>query len=264
MKCSIMAAALVPVFGLGMTAGVAADDEKKQISYSYVEGAFSHDNFNANGVGINDRDGVGNTADDNFGTLSDATGNGGGARFSVALPWRSGTLGFHAVADYLQTSHDAGLSIRDEFGTPTAAGTVALDQKEFRAAFGLHSKSNPYFSLFAEAGITHNKIDFGTASLATPGGPVNASFAEASGSRTALDARIGARGIVLSRTELLGYVRYNGNGKLETADDGRIGFSGKVLAGAGAYYHISDSIQIGGDYEFGTPGRLRLVARFTF
>ncbi len=264
MKCSIILAALVPAFGFGISTCAAADDETKQISYSFVEGAFSHDNFNANGVGINDRDGVGNTADDNFGTLSDATGNGGGARFSVALPWGSDGLGFHAVADYLQTSHDAGLTIRDEFGNPAAAGVAALDQKEFRAAFGLHTKSNPHFSLFAEAGITHNKIDFGAASLATPGGPVSASLAEASGSRTALDGRVGVRGIVLSRTELLGYVRYNGNGKLVTANDGRIGFSGKVLAGAGAYYHISDNFQVGGDYEFGTPGRLRLVARFTF
>lgn len=254
---------------LAATAGVgavAADENphKKEVSYSYIEGAWSHDNFNANGVGINDRDGIGNTADDNFGTLSDTTGKGGGGRVSFALPWGSSNVGLHLIADYLQTGHTAGISITDEFGAAAAAGSIDLDQKEFRAAFGVHSKASKYFSVFAELGFTNNKINFGDARLQTTGGPITASFAGASGKRTAFDGRIGARAIVFDRTELLGYVRYHGNGKLVTADDGTIGFDSKILAGTGAYYHISDQFQIGGDYEFGRPGRLRLAVRFTF
>lgn len=244
---------------------MAADDTaKKSVGYSFIEGAFAHDNFNANGVGINDRDGIGNTADDNFGRLSDATGNGGGARASIKLPFGSNVVGFHFVTDYLQTAHDAGLAIADEFGVPTASGTVAVDQKEFRAAFGVHSTASRHLSFFAELGITSNKINLGTASLATPVGLVSANLAGASGSRTAMDGRLGVRGIALTRTEFLAYARYHGNGKFVTAANGDIGFSDKIVAGAGVYYHLTDSVQLGGDYEFGTPGRLRIVARFTF
>ena len=258
--------AMVAVIAAPLLAPVATaqDTIKKTINYSYIEGAFAHDNFNANRVGINDRDGIGNTADDNFGTLGDATGNGGGGRLSVALPFGSQKVGFHTVADYLQTSHDAGIAIADQFGTATASGLVNLNQKEFRAAVGLHSRASPHFSVFAELGFTNNKIDFGDASLVTPGGPVSASFAGASGSRTAFDARLGMRAIAFSRLEVTGYARYHGNGKLQTAEDGTIGFGGKVVAGAGVYYHLTDRFQFGGDYEFGTPGRVRLVARVSF
>ncbi len=264
MKITLAMMTSALVMSVAAPVATAQETAKKTISYSYVEGAFVHNNFNANGVGINDRDGIGNTADDNFGTLGEATGNGGGARLSYTLPFGSEKAGFHAVLDYLQTGHDTGIAIVDQFGAPTAAGTVNLDQKEFRAALGIHSKANKHVSIFAELGITRNKVDFGDASLATPGGVINASFDGASGSRTALDARLGVRGIIFERTELLGYARYHGNGKLETADDGTIGFGGKVVAGAGVLYHLSDRFQIGGDYEFGTPGRARLLARFTF
>lgn len=262
MKNNITAAAILLV-GLSPVA-TAQDSEKKEISFSYIEGALAHDNFNSNGLGINDRDGVGNTADDNFGTLGEGTGNGIGTRLSVALPFGSDTVGFHAVADYLQTGHDVGLAIVDEFGGPAASGIVDLDQSEFRAAFGVHTKSSKHFSLFGELGFTSNKVSLGTANLVVGANSVSTDLDAASGSRTALDARVGARGIVGNRTELLGYVRYNGNGKLETANDGTVGFTGKVIAGAGAYYHFSDKFQLGADYEFGTPGRLRVVARFTF
>ncbi|MBO6504498.1 MAG: hypothetical protein JJ850_03840 [Kordiimonadaceae bacterium] len=262
MKKNIISAALM-LAGISPVA-TAQDTAKKEISFSFIEGAFAHDNFNSNGLGINDRDGVGNTADDNFGILGEATGNGGGARLSVELPFGSNAMGFHAVADYLQTGHDVGIAITDEFGAPTASGVVALDQSEFRAAFGVHSKASKYFSLFGELGFTTNKVDLGTANLVAGPNAISADLGPASGSRTALDARIGGRGILGKRTELLGYVRYSGNGKLETATDGTVGFTGKVIAGAGAYYHFSDRFQLGADYEFGTPGRFRAVARFTF
>lgn len=245
---------------------VTADDggDKAPLSYSYIEGAFAHDNFNANGVGINDRDGVGNTADDNFGTLSDATGNGAGGRISLALPFGGNKIGFHAVADFLQTSHDAGLLIRDENGSSAASGVVGLDQPEFRVALGLHTKASDRFSVFAELGITNNKVSFGNANLATPGGAITADLSPASGSKGALDARLGLRGLVTTSLELTGYARYHGNGDLRTASDGTIGFEGKVIAGAGAFYHFGSRFTLGADYEFGKPGRLRLVARLRF
>lgn len=250
---------------LALTTGpIAAAEEKPALGYSYIEGAFAHDNFNANGVIINDRDGIGNTSDDNFGSLRDATGSGGGVRLSFTLPVGSEKLGFHAVADFLQTSHDAGIVVAEQNGFLFASGAVALKQKEIRAALGMHSKGNDRFSLFAELGITNNQVDFGEAVLGVSTGSVTADLAAASGTRTALDARVGARGIIFSRTEILGYVRYNGNGKLEAEDDGTIGFAGKVIAGAGVYYPVSSRFRLGGDYEFGQPGRLRLVARFSF
>ena len=85
--------------------------DTKPLSYSYIEGAFVHDNFNSNGVVITDRAGMGNTADDNFGQLGESTGNGGAARLSFALPFGGDSLGFHVVTDYFRTRHTSVIAI---------------------------------------------------------------------------------------------------------------------------------------------------------
>ena len=121
------------------------------------------------------------------------------------------------------------------------------------------------FSLFAELGIVNSKVSFSDAQLILgTGGTATADISSASGSRSAVDAKIGFRAMVTDHFELTGYGRYNGNGKLISDGDGGVGFSGKVEVGAGGFYHFNKNIALGGDYEFGKPGRFRLVARVSF
>jgi hypothetical protein len=251
--------------GAVISGPVLATDEAKTINYSYVEGAFVHDNFNANGLQLTDRDGAGDMSDDNFGTFHDATGNGGAGRVSVELPFTAGKLGFHLVADYLQTSHDVAVNVTSVSGF-TAAGVVPTTQKEWRAALGLHAEISTNISLFAELGVVNNKVNFSTATLALDTGVIaEAPLSAASGSKTSLDGKLGLRAMVTDSIELTGFVRYHGNGDLKPSADGlNVDFGGKVRAGAGAFYHFSEQISLGLDYEFGTPGRARVAARFSF
>ncbi len=242
-----------------------ATDEEKTFNYSYIEGAFVHDNFNANGLRLTDRDGVGDTSDDNFGTFYDATGNGGAARVSLTLPFAIGNAGFHIVSDYLQTSHNVAVDVTSVGGL-TAAGIVATKQKEWRVAFGIHADIGKNVGLFAELGLVNNKVDFSVATLDLGGGgTAEAALGAASGSNTALDGKLGLRAMVTEHLELTGFARYHGNGGLTSSADGlNVAFTAKVRAGAGAYYHFSKRLSLGLDYEFGKPGRARLAARLSF
>jgi len=245
---------------------IAADDtvDDTAISYSYIEGAFVNDNLNLNGAAITDRDGVGNMDDDNFGTLFDHTGNGGSGRLSAKLPFGSDKLGFHFVSDYTQTSHKPGIDIVNAVGLQ-ASGFVDASQKELRAAFGLHTMISDKVSLFAELGFVKNQVSLATASLTVEGaGTTEADLSAASSSRTALDGKFGLRAMVGSKVELMGYGRYHGNGEIIGGEDGALDFSSKFKAGAGAYYHVSKRFALGADYEFGKPGRVRLVGRLKF
>jgi len=251
--------------GAVISGPVFATDEAKTINYSYIEGAFVHDNFNANGLQLTDRDGVGDMSDDNFGTFCDATGNGGAGRVSFELPFKAGKLGFHLVADYLQTNHDVAVNVTSVSGF-TASGVVPTTQKEWRAALGLHADIGTNVSLFAEVGVVNNKVNFSTATLALDTGAIaEAPLAAASGSKTSLDGKFGLRAMVMDAIELSGFVRYHGNGDLRaSADSLNADFGGKVRAGAGVFYHFSRQMSLGLDYEFGTPGRARVAARFSF
>lgn len=247
-----------------MSGQVAANDKNK-FSYTYIEGAFVHDNFNANGLQLTDRDGVGDTTDDNFGTFFDATGNGGAGRFSFALPFKTKKVGFHIVADYVQTKHYPGVDIVNVAGT-RASGTVSTTQKEWRAAFGLHTKLSDKFSLFAEMGVVNTSVDFANSVLTIDSGEtVNADLAAGNGSKMSFDGKAGVRAFVGNRFELLAFARYHGNGKFDSSSDGQtIDFSGKIVGGAGAFFHFTDHLAVGLDYEFGKPGRARAVARLSF
>lgn len=259
---NILAAATACAFVSGP---VFASDEEKPFSYSYLEGAFVHDNFNANGLVLTDRDGVGNTADDNFGTFGSATGRGGAARLSLALPIKGKNFGFHLVSDYLQTSHDIGVSIVSLEGF-TAGGTVATDQKEWRMALGWHTTIGKRASLFAEIGAVRNTVNFSSVNLTiSGGGTASADLAPLSGTKTSLDGKLGMRALVTDRLELTGYARYHGNGGVIAGENGHaVDFEGKFKAGAGAFYHFGARFSLGLDYEFGTPGRARAVARVRF
>ncbi len=240
-------------------------DDKNKFSYTYIEGAYVHDNFNANGLTLTDRDGVGDTTDDNFGTFFDATGNGGAGRFSLALPFNSKNIGFHIVADYVQTRHYPGVDIINVAGI-RASGTVSTTQKEWRAAVGLHTKLSDKFSFFAEMGVVNTSVDFANSVLTIDsGGTVNADLAAGNGSKMSFDGKAGVRAFVGNRFELLAYARYNGNGRYKSSADGQsIDFSGKVVGGAGALFHFTDHLAVGLDYEFAKPGRARAVARLSF
>lgn len=252
--------ALAAVTSLGP---IAADEEKSTnpLSYSYIEGGYLHDNFNANGVVIRNQ-----TEDElNLGTISDHAGGGGAARLSVALPFKSRTIGFHIVSDYHQSSHSPLINIAAVNGGAIAAGIVDTNQKEVRLAFGLHTRFSSKLSWFAEAGLVRNKANLAEATgTFTGGGPVTTDLSFFSGSRTSFDAKIGLRAMVGKHVEFMGYGRYHGNGKIVSDEDGTVGFSGEVKAGVGTYYHFSDRFQVGGDYEFGRPGRLRVIVRLSF
>lgn len=242
---------------------VAADDDNKKgpLSYSYIEGAYLHDNFNANGVVVRDD----RLAEINLGTISDHSGGGGAVRVSFALPSKSKTIGFHIVSDYHQSSHSPLISITDGGGGPIAVGVVDTRQKELRLAVGMHTRSSDSVSWFAEVGLVRNKANLAEATgTFVGGGPVTTDLSFFSGSKTALDVKAGVRAMATKRLEMIGYGRWHGNGKVVSGDDGSLDFSGKFKAGTGAYYHFNDSFQLGGDYEFGRPGRLRLVARLSF
>lgn len=261
-KNRITLACIYAVFASGQ---LVADEGKRDsyISYSFIEGAYVHDNFNTNDVIISDRDGVGDTTDDNFGTLLDATGNGGAGRFSVAL-FSNDSIGIHVVGDYVKTSHDVGINIAGLNG-PLASGTLATNQEELRYALGFHTRHTKDFSFFAELGVVNSKASFANADLTLGGGAsVTANLSSASGSRNALDARVGVRKMVSEHFELTGYARLNGNGKIVSDDAGGVSFKSKIQGGAGGFYHFSKSIAAGADYEFGRPGRLRILARLSF
>lgn len=262
----LLATAAVAIIALA--AGPAtADEEKKQskISYSFIEGAYVHDNFNANGLQITDRDFEGDITDDNFGTLFDDAGNGFGGRISVELPFGTESLGFHAVTDYAQTDHDVGIDIV-KVGGFGANGRLDTTQKEWRLALGMNGMVSESVSLFAELGFVNNKVDFTNAALVLDTGETAVGeLSAASGSRTALDVKAGFRAMVTRKLELTAFARYHGNGDLDTSADGlRVDFSGKVKAGGGAFYHFSERLALGLDVEVGTPGRARLAARLSF
>lgn len=248
-----------------VSGSVVASDEDKTFSYSYIEGAFVHDNFTSDGLQLTDRDGVGNTADDNFGTFESATGNGGAGRLSLELPFGSEKFGFHIVTDYIQTSHNVAVSIVNVAGF-TAGGVVGTDQKEWRAAFGFHTNIGKRASLFAELGMVQNTVNFSSATLTlSSGGSATADLGPQSGKRTALDGKMGIRAMVTDRLELTGYARYHGNGDIVADADGHaVDFGGKVKAGAGAFYHFGKRFAVGLDYEFGKPGRARAAVRLSF
>jgi len=246
---------------IGLSPVAAAEENNKPFSYSFVEGAYLHDNFNANGVVVRD----GRVTDINLGTISDHAGGGGAARASFAFPSTSKTIGFHIVSDYHQSSHSPLINITDIGGGPIAVGIVDTKQKELRLAIGLHTRSSARVSWFAEAGLVRSNANLAEATgTFADGGPVTTDLSFFSGSKTALDVKAGVRAMATKRLEMIGYGRWHGNGKIVSGDDGSIDFSGKFKAGTGAYYHFSDSFQLGGDYEFGRPGRLRLVARLSF
>jgi len=261
MKKTIYAAVLATT---AMVAASSASAEDSPFTYSYIEGAFAHDNLNANGVAITDRDGIGNTQDDNFANLFDHTGNGYAARLSFNLPFGDDKVGFHFVTDYMRTNHKPGINIRNVAGM-SATGFVNAAQMELRTAFGMHILLGERASLFTEFGLVKNVIGLGNAELVIDGGGnVEAEFGLANGKRTALDGRFGVRAKLGSKFEMMGYVRYHGNGKIVTGDDGALDFASKIKPGAGVYYHMSKRFVVGADYEFDTPGGLRLVARINF
>jgi hypothetical protein len=245
----------------GLASASALAEGASKFNYTFAEGAFVHDNLNAGGVQITDRDGVGDMTDDNFATLSDATGNGFAGRVSVGFGKKA--TGLHLVMDYVRSSHTPGLAIVNAQNV-SGAGIVDADQSEWRAALGAHTDLSPNISLFAELGFTHNKVSLGTADLVFGGQAISADIGAASGSHTALDGKLGIRALVTNRFELTGYARYHGNGKLESGDDGTVGFSSQIKAGAGLVYHFNDRLALGTDYEFGRPGRLRLAAKISF
>ncbi|MFC4346420.1 hypothetical protein ACFO5Q_01000 [Kordiimonas lipolytica] len=245
------------------TGPAVAADEATIFSYSFFEGAFVHDDLRTGGLQITDRDGVGDTTDDNFGTLSGDTGNGASARLSFEL-FGDGDRGFHIVTDYIQTSHAPVLNLTSLQGW-SASGVLDAKQKEWRAAIGYHTLVGQKVSLFAEVGVVNSKVDFGTAALVLGGSTASADLGEASGSRTSVDAKLGVRAMVSERFEVTGFARYHGNGDIGTSDGGnRVDFSGKVRAGAGVLYRLNKRFAFGLDYEFGKPGRARLGARLSF
>ncbi len=254
---------LATALSMAIAGPVVAADEDTVFGYSFLEGAFVHDDLRTGGLQITDRDGVGDTTDDNFGTLSGATGNGASARLSFEL-FGDGDNGFHVVTDYLQTSHEPVLGITSLQGW-SVSGVLAAKQKEWRAAIGYHTLLGEKISLFGEVGLVNNKVDFGSAALVIGGNTATADLGEASGSKTSLDGRLGVRAMVSKRFEVSGYARYHGNGKTVSSDTGNsVDFSGKVKAGAGVIYHLNKRFAFGLDYEFAKPGRARLAARLNF
>ncbi|WP_262693599.1 hypothetical protein [Kordiimonas aquimaris] len=256
---------LVCASALSVAAPVTADEEKRDsfISYSFIEGAYVHNDFSPNGLVISDSDGVGDTTDDNLGTLFGATGKGGAGRFSVEL-YNGDSVGLHFVGDYLQTNHDLRIDVVSLAGA-TASGILATKQEELRFALGLNTMVSDSISVFAELGFVNTKTAFAEADLVLgTGGTVVADVSSASGSRKALDGRVGFRAMVTDHFEFTGYARYNGNGKIVSDGAGGADFSHKIQAGAGGFYHFNNSISLGADYEFAKPGRLRLVARLSF
>lgn len=264
MKATRMTACAALMVGALYSSPSTAEDTTA-ITYSFVEGAYVHDNFNANGLQITDRDGIGNVADDNFGTLFDDAGHGWGIRGSVALPFKTKAFGLHLAGDYVRTTHDVGIDIVNVAGV-RASGLVDTTQSEWRAAIGAHGFVSDRFSLFAEFGIVQNKVNFSTASLQLEtGAAANADLAMVDGQKTSFDAKAGIRALATRNLELTGFVRYHGNGDMVTSSDGQqVSFSGKVKAGAGLFYHVNRRLGVGVDYEFGKPGRARLAARISF
>jgi len=248
---------------MAMAGPAVAADEDTVFSYSFLEGAFVHDDLRTGGRQITDRDGVGDTSDDNFGTLSGSTGNGASARLSFEL-FGNGDHAFHVVTDYLQTSHEPVLSVTSLQGW-SASGVLDAKQKEWRAAIGYHTLVGKKVSLYGEVGLVNNKVDFGSAALVIGGSTATADLGEASGSKTSLDGRLGVRALVSERFEVSAFARYHGNSKIVSSDDGNsVDFSGKVKAGAGVTYHLNKQFAFGLDYEFAKPGRARLAARLSF
>lgn len=242
---------------------VAADEDnnKNVLSYSYVEGGYLHDNFNANGVVVRDNTVIGA----NVGTIFDHAGGGGTGRVSFALPFKSKAIGFHIVSDYHQSSHSPLITISDAAGGAVAVGIADTKQKELRLAIGLHTRFSERVSWFAEAGLVRSKANLAEAiGTLTNGEAVTTDLSLFSGSKTSLDVKVGLRAMATKHVEMIGYGRWHGNGKIVSGDDGSVDFSGDIKAGAGAYYHFGDNFQVGGDYEFGRPGKLRLVARLSF
>jgi hypothetical protein len=239
----------------------ACANEENPLSYSYIEGGYMHSNLESDGALISDEDGVGDTSDDNFGTLSDHAGHGWAGRFSLGLINRGGS-GLYVAGGYLFSDHIPGVSVVNRQGA-TASGAVDADQKELRLVMGAHFALSPKVSLFAELGVAKNTVDLTNVRLNVAGSTVTADISSASGNRTALDGKLGIRAMASAKLELTGYARYHGNGDIG-GDGTALTFSSKVKAGAGAFYHFNRRFAVGGDYEFGKPGRVRLVARISF
>lgn len=254
--------AIIILATTGLNPVMAADENSKNaLSYSFIEGAYLHDNFNANGVEVRD-----DTAPDlSIGSISDHAGGGFAARVSYDFSPRSKTIGFHIVSDFYQSNHSPVIDITGPGGAAIAVGIVDTSQKELRLAMGIHTRVSDSISWFAEAGLVRNKAILAQATgIFSGGGPITTDLSFFSGLKTSFDFKAGMRAMATKNIEVTGYGRYHGNGKIVSGDDGKVNFSSEVKAGAGAYYHFSDSFQLGGDYEFGRPGRLRLVARLSF
>lgn len=254
--------AMILLAATGLSPAMAADENSKNaLSYSFIEGAYLHDNFNANGVVVRD-----DTAPDmSVGTISDHAGGGFAARVSYEFSAKSKVIGFHIVSDFYRSNHSPLINITGSGGGAIAAGIVDTSQKELRLAMGIHTRFSDRISWFAEAGLVRNKAILAQATgTFAGGGPISTDLSFFSGLKTSFDFKAGLRAMATKHIEVTGYGRYHGNGKIVSGDDGKVNFSGEVKAGAGAYYHFSDSFQMGGDYEFGRPGRLRLVARLSF
>lgn len=232
----------------------AQDDPSEAISWSFFEGAFVHDNFNSNGALTTDGEGL-------FARLQEGTGNGFGARGSITLPWTIGNIGTHIVSDYSKTSHDPAFGFE---GNAIAAGIVDLDQEEFRLAVGFHHAVSEKTHLFLELGVVNSRVEFGGFQVVdTDGNPLSGDLGSISASKASFDAKAGFRRRI-AKFEVTAWTRFHGAGSIADGPADTLEFESRFKVGAGALYHLSKAFQIGADYAFSTPGKLRLFGRITF
>lgn len=255
MANKILPALMIATAMCGQTA--MAKDESP-FSYTYFEGAYVHDNFDADGAAISD-----GTSEENVGTLFGHAGYGGAARLSVEVAGNE-KWGFHIVSDYLSTDHNPAITIVNNTGL-RASGIVDARHSEFRIAGGLNFLLSKKISLYTELGYVNNEAELDQAAVTLEDGvATNADISPFSGSQGAFDGRFGLRALIGQKVELTGFVRYHGNGELIGGDDGHVSFASKVKGGLGAFYRFNKTFSVGADYEIGAPGRLRMVARVSF
>lgn len=236
----------------------AAAKDESPFSYTFFEGAYVHDNFDAAGARISD-----GTSEENVGTLFGHAGYGGAARLSVKIVGNE-KWGFHVVSDYLSTDHKPAITIVNNTGL-SASGIVDARHSEFRVAGGVHFSLAEKVSLYAELGYVNNEAKLDQATVTLEDGEVtNADISPFSGSRGAFDGKLGLRALVGEKVELTGFVRYHGNGDILSGADGHVSFSSKVKGGLGAFYRFNKTFALGADYEIGKPGRLRMAVRVSF
>lgn len=218
-------------------------------SYTYVDLAFIHNNFNSDDVTL---------SNDNLNaTIGESTGNGGSLKVSFELLNKE-KIGLYVAGEYYQTSHKSGIGFT---GSTIANGTISVRQKEFRLGAGTFFHLHEKIDIYGEISYLKQKNTLNDFVVDTgqQGDLTSVSF---SGSN--IDLRLGFRAKLTDSFEVNGYVRRHPFGKVDQTSTAILNFKNQYKANFGVRWYALKNVSIGADYEFGKPGHLRLGARIEF